>query len=67
MRRILDIIGDNVKRYREIKAITQEELSLLCGLHRNYISSVEKGRRNLTLSSLERISYGLNVNIKDLL
>ncbi len=60
---LLRRLGVNIKKYREAKSITQEELSGVCGLHRNYIISVEKGMRNLSIESLEKISNGLNVDI----
>ncbi len=66
MNDILKQIGNNIKRYREIKAVTQEELARLCKLHRNYIGSVEKGERNLSVLSLQKIADGLNVKIERL-
>ena len=67
MDRLLIKIGQNIRKYREAKSITQEELSKICGLHRNYIGSVEKGERNLSLKSLEKIALGLNAGISKLL
>lgn len=60
-------VGGNIKKYREIKSITQQELADICGLHRNYISSVERGRRNISLLSLQKIASGLNIDILKLL
>ncbi len=67
MSNILIKIGQNLKKYREIKSVTQEELSRICGLHRNYIGSVEKGERNISLKSLEKVAQGLNIRIERLL
>ena len=47
--------------------ISQEELAHRCGLHRTYIGSVERGERNITLSSLETIASTLNIDIPTLL
>lgn len=47
--------------------LSQEELADKCGLHRTYIGAVERGERNVTLSSLEAISSALNVDIPYLL
>lgn len=55
---VLDTISRNVKQYRESKAMTQQELADVAGLHRNYILSVEKGDRNLTVSTLDEHSSG---------
>lgn len=60
-------IGRNLRKYREIKAVTQEELSRICGLHRNYIGSVERGERNISVKSLEKIAQGLNIKVVQLL
>jgi len=63
MGELAEIIGINVRKYREAKSITQGELSKICGLHRNYIGSIEKGKRNFSISSLESIAKGLNVSV----
>ena len=47
--------------------ISQEELAHRCGLHRTYIGAIERGERNITLSSLEIISSTLDVDIPTLL
>lgn len=67
MNDILKRVGQNLRRYREIKSITQEELSRICGLHRNYIGSVERGERNISIKSLEKIAQGLNIKVERLL
>lgn len=64
---ILRKIGKNLRKYRQIKSITQEELSKICNLHRNYIGSVEKGERNISIKSLEKIAQGINIKIEKLL
>jgi transcriptional regulator with XRE-family HTH domain len=67
MPHILKIVGDNIRKYREAKNMTQEELAQLSKLHRNYISLIETGQRNLSLRSLEKIAKGLNIKIERLL
>lgn len=52
---------------RKAKALSQEELADMCGIHRTYIGSVERQERNLTLSSLEMIAAGLGVSVLQLL
>jgi len=43
--------------------MTQEQLSFKCGLHRTYISSVERGERNIALINLEKIVSALHVSL----
>ena len=47
--------------------ISQEELAHRCGLHRTYIGAIERGERNITLSSLEIIASTLDIDIPTLL
>ncbi len=47
--------------------ISQEELSFRAGLHRNYISDVERGTRNVSLKAMEKIAHGLDTSLYKLL
>lgn len=60
-------IGFTIRTIRESKKISQEKLAELAELHRTYIGQVERGEKNLTLRSLERIAKALKVNTRDLL
>ena len=60
-------IGFSIRKCREEKGISQEKLASLSELHRTYIGQVERGEKNLTIRSLERIAKALGINIKDLL
>ena len=51
---------------KELNYISQEELAFRCGLSKNYISDVERGTRNISLKSIEKIAEGFRINIKDL-
>ncbi len=59
--------GQIIRKFREKKGLSQEKLADMADLHRTYIGQVERGEKNLTLRSLERIAKALGVNIKDLL
>ncbi|MEG3040205.1 MAG: helix-turn-helix transcriptional regulator, partial [Erysipelotrichaceae bacterium] len=46
--------------------MTQTELAEKSGLHRNYISDVERGSRNLSLKAIAAFTSGLNISISEL-
>ena len=54
-------VGKNVDRIRREKGLSQEELAFESGLHRTYISGVERGVRNPTIVVLEKIARALKV------
>lgn len=56
----------NIQALRRSKGWSQEELADRAGLHRTYISGVERGVRNPTLTVLDRIASALGVGIGDL-
>lgn len=64
---IVDTLAYNVRALRKEKGLSQEELANFCGLHRTYIGSVERGERNVTLSTLEALSEALEVTVIELL
>jgi len=59
--------GKRVRYFRKLKSISQEELADLCQLHRTYVGSVERGERNITLLSAEKIAKALNEPLTSLL
>jgi transcriptional regulator with XRE-family HTH domain len=64
---ITRILAENIRAFRKEKNISQEELAEICKLHRTYVGSVERGERNVTLSTLEAFSTALGVSIAQLL
>jgi transcriptional regulator with XRE-family HTH domain len=54
-------VGINMKKRREDRGWSQEELAFECGLHRTYISGVERGVRNPTVVVLQKIAKALKV------
>jgi transcriptional regulator with XRE-family HTH domain len=53
--------GIKVRRHRNNLGISQEELAFRSGLHRTYIGGIERGERNPTLSSIEKIAKALGI------
>lgn len=49
-------IGQNLRAYRLARGLSQEAFADVLGVHRTYMGSVERGERNLTLRSVERIA-----------
>ncbi len=60
------IVGKNVATIRHNNGWSQEELAFRSGLHRTYISGIERGHRNPTLTVLQRLAEALNVTASDL-
>lgn len=58
--------GLKVKELRMLEHISQEELAFRCQLSKNYVSDVERGRRNVSLRSIEKFANGLNIEVKEL-
>lgn len=60
-------VGRNVVRIRQERELSQEQLAFESGLHRTYISGVERGLRNPTVLVLEKLAKALGVRAGDLL
>ena len=60
-------LGIIIKSNRLEKKISQEKLAHLSDLDRTYIHSIEKGERNISIVTIEKISKALNVQIHELL
>jgi transcriptional regulator with XRE-family HTH domain len=59
--------GRKVKEIRLKKKMSQGDLAKILGVHPTYISSVERGIRNMALNNIERLAKALNVPIGDLI
>ena len=57
--------GQNLKRIRLEKGISQESLALSADLDRTYIPSIEKGERNVSITVVEKLANALNANISE--
>jgi transcriptional regulator with XRE-family HTH domain len=59
-------VGLNLQRLRREKGLSQEELADRAQIHQTYLSGVERGRRNPTITVLQRIAEALEADITDL-
>ena len=57
----------NLRSARLAHGLSQEELAARAGLHRNYIGSVERNEKNISIDSMERLAIVLGVDVVDLL
>lgn len=56
------IFAVNLKRYRTLKGISQEDFAAKAGLHRTYISAVEREKRSIALDNIEKIAHALEID-----
>jgi transcriptional regulator with XRE-family HTH domain len=61
------VVGQNLKRFREQAGLSQEDLGFESGLHRTYISGVERGIRNPTIEILAKLAVPLGIQPYQLL
>lgn len=60
-------LGRNLRVYRERQGLSQEAFADELGVHRTYMGGIERGERNLTLKSVERIAQQINIDPLQLL
>lgn len=54
-------LGQNVRRLREAKGWSQEAFAEEAGIHRTYVSDIERGARNPTITVVEKLARSLEV------
>lgn len=64
---LLKQLGLKVRSLREKQGLSQEDFAEKADLHRTYVSGIERGTRNPTLTVLSRIASGLGISLRDLL
>src|ERR1043166_3776751 len=60
-------VGASVRKFRSRLGLSQTALGQRADLHRSYIADIERGARNVTLRSMERLARALEVSLVDLL
>ncbi len=63
---IAKAIGQRIRNYRTSKHLSQEKLSELSGCHPTYIGQIERGEKNATVESIEKISAALGISLSKL-
>ena len=58
---IVKVFGKNLKKHRKEMNLSQEAFAEKCGLHRTYISSVERFQRNISIENIQRIADALEI------
>ena len=58
-------VGTRIRQIRKAKKISQEALANICELDRTYITSVECGKRNISIINLEKITDALGVSLQE--
>lgn len=61
------LVGQNVRRIRDKKGLTQEQFADLSGFSQQYISDLERGKRNPTIITVHELATALEVSHMDLL
>ena len=60
-------LGMVIRKLRMDKSISQENLALQADIDRTYISDIEKGERNISIETLEKLAYTLEISPSELL
>ena len=60
---IIKLFGTNVRKYRLQLGISQEKLAEKSGLHRTYISDIERFQRSISLENIQRVADALEIEV----
>lgn len=63
---IAKIIWQRIRNYRTQKGLSQEKLAELAGCHPTYIGQLERGEKNATLESVEKIASAMDISLSEL-
>lgn len=55
-------VGENLRRFRQAQGLSQEAFAEAVGVHRTYMGALERGERNISLKSLERIAATIELD-----
>lgn len=57
--------GKRLRELRTAKGLSQEKFSFECGLDRTYITSIEQGKRNISIANIEKIAKACNISVSE--
>jgi transcriptional regulator with XRE-family HTH domain len=60
------VFGERIRTLRHSRGLSQERLADLAGIHRTYLSSLERGERNVSLDNIHALARALGVPAADL-
>lgn len=58
---ILKVFGSNLRYYRSQMGVSQEKFAEMCGLHRTYISDIERFNRSISLENIQKIADAIGI------
>lgn len=61
------LIGKAIRARREATGMSQDRFADVIDMHRAYYAAIERGEKNVTLPTLERVAKGLRIRMADLL
>lgn len=60
---IVKVFGTNLRKYRTSLGVSQEKFAEMCGLHRTYISDIERFQRSIALDNVQKIADALGIEV----
>lgn len=59
---IIKVFANNLKKYRTQKGLSQEAFAKVSGLHRTYISAIEREKRSIALENIQKVANALEID-----
>jgi len=60
------IVGERIQSYRRNAGLTQEKLAEIAGIHHTYVGQLERGEKNATLETIEKVARALDITFEAL-
>ena len=64
---LVRVFGTNLRKYRKDLGVSQEKFAEMCGLHRTYISDLERFQRSIALDNIQKIADAIGIEAYNLL